>query len=111
MNLEAEEEMWDQIIANEPASSAAPPPLCGGAAEPADREEGTVANENDEECAFCFEVKPYSDGDSVLVYTHRIDGRAVAEDYEWVCNDCIESAEEARTERMIEARQQYYYEK
>ena len=111
MNLKAEEEMWDQIIANEPASSAAPLSPCGGAAELADKEEGTVANENNEECASCHEFKPYGKGESVVVFTHRIEGRAVGQDYEWVCHDCIESAEEARTERMVEARRQYYYEK
>jgi len=63
------------------------------------------------ECEACHEEKPETCGESVVVYTHRIEGRAVGVDTEWVCNDCIEGAEEARTERMVEARRQYYYEK
>jgi len=63
------------------------------------------------ECDACHEEKPETCGESVVVYTHRVEGRAVGVDTEWVCNDCIEGAEEARTERMVEARQQYYYEK
>ena len=65
----------------------------------------------EEQCAACGEMVPETDGESVVVFTHRIEGRAVAQDWEWVCDDCIESAEEMRTERMVEARRQYYEEK
>lgn len=63
------------------------------------------------QCEACGEEKPAEDGESVVVYTHRIDGRAVAEDYEWVCRSCLDEAEDAATDRLIAAREWRDYDK
>jgi hypothetical protein len=57
-----------------------------------------------EECAACGEMTPVDDGESIVTHTHRIEGRAVAHDHEFVCNRCIEQAEEWQTERALESR-------
>ena len=55
------------------------------------------------ECESCGQES--NEGESVVVHTHRIEGRAVAEDREWICVDCLDEAEEGKLERQLEARQ------
>ena len=57
-----------------------------------------------DECAACGEEKPIDGGEEVVTYTHRVEGRAVAQDSEFVCGDCISIAEDAQAERAMEAR-------
>lgn len=59
------------------------------------------------ECEACHEEK--TEGESVVVHTHRVEGRAVAQDTEWVCQDCIDAGEEVTADRMMEARQWRHY--
>ena len=55
------------------------------------------------ECEACHEEK--TEGESVVVYTHRIEGRAVAQDTEWICDDCTDEAEEGELDRKLDARE------
>jgi len=55
-----------------------------------------------DECSVCREEVPETDGEAVVVHYHRVEGRAVGTDVEFVCNRCIESAEDYKTDRMIE---------
>ena len=55
------------------------------------------------ECESCGQES--NEGESVVVHTHRIEGRAVAEDTEWVCGDCLNEAEEGELERQLDARE------
>jgi len=81
----------------EPAP-AAPPHSSRGAAAPDSDEEMEMI-----ECEACHEEK--TEGESVVVYTHRVEGRAVAEDTEWICRDCLNEAEEGELDRKLDARE------
>lgn len=46
-----------------------------------------------DECDSCHAEVPVDYGESVVTFYHRIEGRAVGTDTEFVCRDCIEAAE------------------
>lgn len=50
-------------------------------------------DEEVDDCFQCHETKPVDEGEGVVVHTHRIEGRAVAQDVEFVCRDCLDEAE------------------
>ena len=47
----------------------------------------------DVDCFNCNETVEEDKGEWVVTYTHRIEGRAVAEDTEFICGSCLEEAE------------------
>jgi hypothetical protein len=67
------------------------------------------------ECDNCGEMKPEKGAESVIVYVHRVEGRAVGVDREDVCADCLEEgkmmADEAAIDAHERAQDMYYFEK
>ena len=52
---------------------------------------GPATDVDEFECFNCHEMD--TECESVVIYTHRIDGFAVAQDHEDVCKDCLEEVE------------------
>lgn len=55
------------------------------------------------DCEACGEEK--EDGETVIVHTHRVEGRGVATDKEWICRDCLNQAEEGELDRKLDAQE------
>ena len=51
--------------------------------------------DDDDECAACQTMQPVEGGEDIVTYTHRIEGRAVAQDWEWICAKCVKEREMA----------------
>ena len=53
------------------------------------------------ECDACHEMKPEEGGETIVAFTHRVEGRAVGVDREWICADCVEEAALAEEDRAV----------
>ena len=55
-------------------------------------------------CQMCDEEVDVKDGEMVVIDRTYVDHMLVSEDQEFVCNRCIEEAEEAQVERSLSSR-------